>query len=70
MAIKIATNMVEAIRYKLRKFDINLEVSEAFLCNNNSVVKNFSVPSKVLNKNTTIDSIIGLDKPRMPEQRG
>ena len=50
MALRIATNMVEALRYKLRTFSATLEGSEEVYCDNKSVVINSSVPASVLNK--------------------
>ena len=40
VALRIATDMVESLRYKLRTFDINLEGPEEVYCDKNSVVKN------------------------------
>ena len=34
--------MVEALRYKLRTFAVNLEVPTEFYCDKNSVVTNYS----------------------------
>ena len=42
--------MVESLRYKLRKFGVNLEGPEEVYCDNKSVVTNYSVPASVLNK--------------------
>ena len=50
MALRIATNMVEALRYKLRTFSATLEGPEEVYCDNKSVVVNSSVPASVLNK--------------------
>ena len=50
MALRIATEMVEALRYKLSKFGVNLEVPEEVYCDNNSVVTKSSVTASVLNK--------------------
>ena len=52
MALRIATEIVEALMYKLRKFSVNLEVPSEVYCYNKSVVKNSSVPESVLNKKT------------------
>ena len=46
----ISTEIVEALRYKLGTFGVNLEVPEKFYCDNKSVVKISSVPASVLNK--------------------
>ena len=50
MALRIGTDMVEALRYKLRKFGVNLGVPSEVYCENKSVVTNSSVPASVLNK--------------------
>ena len=50
VALIISTEMVEAHRYKLRICGVNLEGPAKFYCDNNSVVKNSSVPASVLNK--------------------
>ena len=51
-ALRIATEMVEPLNYKLRKFGVNLEGPEEVYCDNKSVVINSRVPASVLNKNT------------------
>ena len=43
MALIIATDMVEAIKYKLRIFGVNLEGPAEVYCEKNSVVINSSV---------------------------
>ena len=50
MALRIYTEMVEALMYKLRKFGVNLEGPAEIYCDNNSVVTNFSVTASVLNR--------------------
>ena len=50
MALIIYTYMVEALRYKLRTFGINMWGPSEVYCDNNSVVTNSSVPASVLNK--------------------
>ena len=50
VALITATEIVESIRYKLRKFGVNLEGPAEVYCYNNSVVENSSVPVSVLNK--------------------
>ena len=50
VVLRIATAVVEALRYKLRKFGVNLEGPAEFYGHNNSVVINSSVPASVLNK--------------------
>ena len=51
VALRIYTEVVEALRYKLRTFGVNLEGPAEVYCDNKSVVKNSSVPVSVLNKN-------------------
>ena len=50
VALRIATDMVEALRYKLRCFGIPIPGPATVLCDNKSVVTNSSVPASVLNK--------------------
>jgi len=50
IALRICTEMVEALRYKLRCFEVPIEGSCDVLCDNKSVVTNSSVPTSVLNK--------------------
>ena len=50
MALRITTDMVEALRYKFRKFGVNLEGLEEFYYGKKSVVKNSILPASVLNK--------------------
>ena len=50
VALRIATDMIEAIRYKLRCFGILIMGPATVLYDNKSVVTNASVPASVLNK--------------------
>jgi len=50
IALRICTEMVEALRYKLRCFGVPVEGPADVLCDNRSVVTNSSVPTSVLNK--------------------
>jgi len=50
IALRICTEMVEALRYKLRCFGVTVEGPADVLCDNRSVVTNSSVPTSVLNK--------------------
>ena len=50
MTLRIVTDIVEALSYKLSKFGVNLEVPAEVYCENKSVVINSSVPASVLNK--------------------
>jgi len=50
IALRICTEMVEALRYKLRCFGVPVEGPTDVLCDNQSVVTNSSVPTSVLNK--------------------
>ena len=45
MTIRIVTEMLEALRYKLRKFGVDLEGKAEVYCDKKSVVKNSSVPA-------------------------
>jgi len=50
IALRICTEMIEALMYKLRCFDVPVQGSSDILCDNQSVVTNSSVPTSVLNK--------------------
>ena len=50
MKLRIATEMVEALRYKHNTLDVNLEGEAEVYCDNKSVVTNSSIPASVLNK--------------------
>ena len=45
----IATELIEAIRYKLRCFGVPLYGPVEVFCDNKSVVKNLIIPTSVLN---------------------
>ena len=68
VALRTSTEMVEALRYKLRKCFVNLEGTEEVYCDNKSVVKNYRLPASVLNKDTTLYANIDLDNPRLLER--
>jgi len=50
IALRICTEMIEALRYKLRCFGIPIDGPCDVYCDNQSVVTNSSVPTSVLNK--------------------
>ena len=50
MALRIATDVVEALRYNLRTFVVNLEGPAEVYYYKKSLVTNSSVPELVLNK--------------------
>lgn len=50
VALRIATELVEALRYKLRTFGIPVDGPCDMFCDNQSVVTNSSVPASTLNK--------------------
>ena len=49
-ALRVCVEMCKALRYKLRMFGIPIEGASDILCDNNSVVKNSSLPQSVLQK--------------------
>jgi len=53
IALRICTEMVEGLRYKLRCFGVPVEGPTDVLYDNQSVVTNLSVPTSVLNKRHT-----------------
>jgi len=50
IAMHVATEMIEALRYKLRMFGIPIDGPADVLCDNQSVVTNSSVPELQLSK--------------------
>ena len=50
VAMRIVTDMIEALRYKLRCFGIPIDGPAEVFCDNQSVVTNSSVPASALNK--------------------
>jgi len=50
VALRIATDMIEALMYKLSCFGIPIDGPATVLCDNKLVVTNSSVPVSVLNK--------------------
>ena len=48
--LRISTEMVEKLRYKLRTFGVNLKGPAYIYCEKKSVATNSSVPASVLNK--------------------
>ena len=50
VALRIAKEMVESLRHKIRTFGVNLEDPAEVYCDNNSVVTNSSLVASVLNK--------------------
>ena len=50
IAMKIATELIEALTYKLRMFGVPLSGPARIFCNNESVVKSSSFPESTLKK--------------------
>jgi len=50
IAMRIATELIESLRYKLRMFGIPIDGPANVMCDNNSVVTNASIPSSTLKK--------------------
>jgi hypothetical protein len=50
VALKIATEMNEALRYKLRMFGLDIDGPTNVFCDNKSVVTNVTNPESTLNK--------------------
>ena len=48
--MRIATEMLEALRYKLRMFGIPIDGPADVFCDNKSVVTNATIPTSMLNK--------------------
>jgi hypothetical protein len=50
LALRIGSDMIEGLRYKLRMFGVPINGPVQVLCDNEGVVKNSSVPESALNK--------------------
>ena len=50
VALRIATELLVSLRYKLRMFGIPIDGSADVFCDNQSVTKNVTLPQSVLNK--------------------
>jgi len=50
VALRIATELIEALRYKLRMFGVPLDGPANVMCDNKSVVNNSTLPSSTLKK--------------------
>jgi hypothetical protein len=50
VALRICTEMLESLRYKLRSFGVPIDGAADVFCDNKSVVTNSTIPSSVLNK--------------------
>ncbi len=50
VALRIATEMIAALRYKLRMFGVEIDGPTDVFCDNQSVANNASVPTSMLNK--------------------
>ena len=48
--MKIATEMIETMRYKLRMFGVPIDGSANVYCDNEAVYKNTSIPESTLKK--------------------
>ena len=59
IALRIATEMIEGLRYKLRIFGVPINGPADVFCDNQSVVNNVSIPSSVLNKKHNFILITG-----------
>lgn len=57
VAMKIATEMVEGLRYRLRMMGVPIDGPVNTLCDNDSVVKNVTNPASTLKKNTQWDCL-------------
>ena len=49
-ALRIVVDQLEALRYKLRMFGVRIERESNIYCDNQTVVKNTSLPESTLNK--------------------
>ena len=50
IALKVATEMVEGLRYKMRMFGVPLDGPSRMYCDNESVVKNTTFPESPIRK--------------------
>ena len=61
IALRIATEMIEELRYKLSMLGVPIDVPADVFCDNQSVVTNVIIPSYVLNKKKILFVITGFE---------
>ena len=67
VAMRIARDMVSALRIKLKCFGISLIGPTNVFCDNNSVVLNVSIPESTLAKSTVLSTTTLYERPLLPE---
>ena len=50
VALRVATELIEGLRYKLRMFGVPIDGATSVYCDNQSVTKNATVPASTLSK--------------------
>ena len=50
VALRVATELIEGLRYKLRIFGVPIDGATSVYCDNQSVTKNATVPASTLSK--------------------
>ena len=54
VALKVATELIEGLLYKLRMFGVPIDGATSVYCDNQSVTKNVTVPASTLYQRSTI----------------
>ena len=62
VALRIATELVQGLRYKLRMMGVPLDGPTSVYCDNESVTKNASVPESTLSKKLMQFAILKFEK--------
>ena len=63
IALKIATEMIEGLRYKLRMFGVPIDGPANVFGDNQSVINNATIPESPLRKNTLQFATTASEKP-------
>ena len=50
MTLRVGTELIEGLRYKLKMFGVSIDGATSVYCDNQSVTKNATVPASTLSK--------------------
>ena len=50
VALRVATELLEGLRYKLQMFDVPINGATSVMCDNQTITKNANVPASMLSK--------------------
>jgi hypothetical protein len=70
VALKIATEANEALRYKLRMFGVHIDGPTNGFCDNNSVVTNVMYPESTLNTYHKVRESVAMEALRILHEKG